>query len=80
MPVYKITSKGFSKGKFSERVEYVDTTKNSIFHTDKTSDQVASTYNKFWGNQAVATKVKRVKISSKGANWGIKIRKLREMV
>ena len=81
MAVYKIKSRGFNeKGKPIERSEYIDSSKNILFRSAKNSQQVARNYNAFWAGEAKVVDVKKVKIKSRGENFGIKIKKLRKMM
>lgn len=80
MTVYKIVSRGKDrKGKLIERTEYIDSTKNYLFRASENPEQVKTKYNQFWGGEAKAIDVKKVNVKSRGENWGIKIKKLKEM-
>lgn len=77
MPIFKIWSVGEKKnGSVVLRTEYIDTAKNVLFSGDLHAASVKNDYEAFWKGEAKVVKIKRVKVKSKGANWGIKMKRM----
>ena len=80
MTVYKITSRVLENGKI--RTEYIDTNKNEIFRKAKTAKDVKDWHEGFWNINSPQVKVisvEKVRVSSKGKNWGIKFHKAKDL-
>lgn len=88
MGIFKITSVGRDrKGKPKNfRTEYIDTSKNRLFSGVDSKQKVGDLYENFWNlnpmsNEKIKVlKVNRANVLSKGANWGVKVWKLQQVI